>query len=85
MATFYHVRNASVLFLWVLVSAGCVWGRPATFLQDFRVSWGDSHITRIDQGRAIQLRLDKTSGTTIYIILFRGLNNPTNFTHVNYL
>jgi len=66
MTTFYHVRNGSVLFLWVLVSAACVWGRPATFLQDFRVTWADSHITQIDQGRAIQLRLDQNSGTSIY-------------------
>ncbi|XP_019056666.1 PREDICTED: probable xyloglucan endotransglucosylase/hydrolase protein 6 [Tarenaya hassleriana] len=36
--------------------------RPATFLQDFKVAWSDSHIRQIDGGRAIQLVLDQNSG-----------------------
>ncbi|KAK9949230.1 hypothetical protein M0R45_004763 [Rubus argutus] len=36
--------------------------RPATFLQDFHVTWSDSHIRQIDGGRAIQLVLDQNSG-----------------------
>lgn len=39
-----------------------VLGRMATFLQDFRVTWADSHIRQIDGGRAIQLILDQNSG-----------------------
>ncbi|XP_071915652.1 probable xyloglucan endotransglucosylase/hydrolase protein 6 [Coffea arabica] len=37
-------------------------GRPATFVQDFRVTWSDSHIRQIDGGTAIQLTLDRNSG-----------------------
>ncbi|XP_044479258.1 probable xyloglucan endotransglucosylase/hydrolase protein 6 [Mangifera indica] len=37
-------------------------GRPATFLEDFRVTWAESHIRQIDAGRAIQLVLDQNSG-----------------------
>ncbi|XP_028794087.1 probable xyloglucan endotransglucosylase/hydrolase protein 6 [Neltuma alba] len=54
----YPVR----MVLWVLISAACAWGRPATFLQDFRITWSDSHIRQIDRGRAIQLILDQNSG-----------------------
>uniref|UniRef100_A0ABL6V9Z1 GH16 domain-containing protein n=1 Tax=Cannabis sativa TaxID=3483 RepID=A0ABL6V9Z1_CANSA len=36
--------------------------RPATFLEDFRVTWSDSHIRQIEGGRAIQLLLDRNSG-----------------------
>ncbi|KAL2246812.1 UNVERIFIED_CONTAM: putative xyloglucan endotransglucosylase/hydrolase protein 6 [Sesamum indicum] len=35
---------------------------PATFLQDFRVTWSDSHIRQIEGGNAIQLILDQNSG-----------------------
>lgn len=54
--------------------------RPATFLQDFHVTWSDSHIRQIDGGRAIQLVLDQNSGkkpfnyyifwSTYYIIFY---------------
>ncbi|KAL1537037.1 putative xyloglucan endotransglucosylase/hydrolase protein 7 [Salvia divinorum] len=37
-------------------------GRPATFSQDFRIAWADSHIRQLDGGRAIQLTLDQSSG-----------------------
>ncbi|XP_012437178.1 probable xyloglucan endotransglucosylase/hydrolase protein 6 [Gossypium raimondii] len=37
-------------------------GRPATFLEDFGITWSDSHIKQIDGGRAIQLILDQNSG-----------------------
>ncbi|KAL0395855.1 UNVERIFIED_CONTAM: putative xyloglucan endotransglucosylase/hydrolase protein 7 [Sesamum calycinum] len=36
--------------------------RPATFLQDFRVTWSDSHIRQIEGGNAVQLVLDQNSG-----------------------
>lgn len=37
--------------------------KPATFLQDFRVTWSDSHIKQLDGGKGIQLLLDQNSGT----------------------
>lgn len=37
-------------------------GRPATFLQDFHVTWADTHIKQMEGGRAIQLILDQNSG-----------------------
>lgn len=48
----------------VLALSSSVSARPATFLQDFQVTWSDSHIRQLDGGRAIQLVLDQTSGTT---------------------
>lgn len=51
-----------LLLSWFLVSGVCVWGRPATFLQDFEITWSETHIRQIDQGRAIQLILDQNSG-----------------------
>ncbi|XP_031480252.1 probable xyloglucan endotransglucosylase/hydrolase protein 7 [Nymphaea colorata] len=38
------------------------WSRPATFLQDFRITWADTHIKQIQGGTAIQLILDQSSG-----------------------
>lgn len=46
--------------------SGAANGRPATFLQDFRVTWSDSHIRQLEGGRAIQLVLDQNSGTSYY-------------------
>ncbi|CAA2987416.1 probable xyloglucan endotransglucosylase hydrolase 6 [Olea europaea subsp. europaea] len=46
----------------VLALSSSVSARPATFLQDFQVTWSDSHIRQLDGGRAIQLVLDQTSG-----------------------
>lgn len=57
------LRNASVfLFFYFLAFPLHVSARPATFLQDFRVTWSDSHIKQIDGGRAIQLVLDQYAG-----------------------
>jgi len=39
--------------------------RPAKFEDDFRIAWSDTHITQIDGGRAIQLKLDPSSGSYI--------------------
>ncbi|EOA17126.1 hypothetical protein CARUB_v10005387mg [Capsella rubella] len=39
-----------------------VLSRPAKFEDDFRITWSDAHITQIDGGRAIQLKLDPSSG-----------------------
>ncbi|MBA0560977.1 hypothetical protein Golob_017842, partial [Gossypium lobatum] len=46
----------------VLAISFCVWGKPATFLDDFQITWSDSHIRQIDGGKAIQLVLDQNSG-----------------------
>ncbi|XP_062101320.1 probable xyloglucan endotransglucosylase/hydrolase protein 6 [Humulus lupulus] len=54
---------ASVLFTTtLLVVVYNVSARPATFLEDFKVTWSDSHIRQIEGGRAIQLVLDQNSG-----------------------
>ncbi|KAI3903429.1 hypothetical protein MKW98_032083 [Papaver atlanticum] len=45
------------IFYTVLVSA-----RFSTFLNDFHVTWSDSHIKQISRGTAIQLTLDQNSG-----------------------
>lgn len=55
-----------VCILGLALSSLSVNGRPATFSQDFRVAWADSHVRQLDGGRAIQLTLDQSSGITIY-------------------
>lgn len=52
---------ASSVFTLLLLSIS-VAGRPATFLQDFRITWSDSHINQLHGGTAIQLVLDQNSG-----------------------
>lgn len=57
--------NKIVLFLILvvfLVPSPVVDAKPATFLQDFRITWSDSHIKQLDGGKAIQLVLDQNSG-----------------------
>ncbi|KAK2656732.1 hypothetical protein Ddye_009784 [Dipteronia dyeriana] len=59
------LRNIALVFVFfysVSVSLISVFGRPATFVEDFRVTWSDSHIRQIEGGRAIQLVLDRNSG-----------------------
>ncbi|XP_071705624.1 probable xyloglucan endotransglucosylase/hydrolase protein 6 [Rutidosis leptorrhynchoides] len=36
--------------------------KPATFLENFYITWSDSHIKQLDDGMAIQLLLDENSG-----------------------
>ncbi|GMH06484.1 hypothetical protein Nepgr_008324 [Nepenthes gracilis] len=36
--------------------------KPATFQQDFRVTWSDSHIRLVEGGQSVQLILDQHSG-----------------------
>ncbi|XP_043713535.1 probable xyloglucan endotransglucosylase/hydrolase protein 7 [Telopea speciosissima] len=66
MATGSSVRFASLSLVLLLhlfaLAPFSIWARPASFLQDFRVTWSDSHIRQIDAGRAIQLLLDQSSG-----------------------
>lgn len=54
------------LFLCLVAFSPSVFGRPATFLQDFRITWSDSHIRQIEGGKAIQLVLDQNSGNTFH-------------------
>ncbi|TYI54163.1 hypothetical protein E1A91_D11G056300v1 [Gossypium mustelinum] len=57
------LRNGFLLILSCVVTLSLsVLGRPATFLEDFRITWSDSHIRQIDGGRAIELVLDQNSG-----------------------
>nr|AAU89381.1 xyloglucan endotransglycosylase hydrolase 1 [Medicago truncatula] len=65
MAIFSPFKHNSVFFIllmWILLSCVFVGGRPATFNQDFHVTWSEPHIKQIDQGRTIQLTLDQGSG-----------------------
>ncbi|GER39612.1 xyloglucan endotransglucosylase/hydrolase [Striga asiatica] len=44
--------------LWAFIVAFLFWNveaRPATFLQDFRITWSESHIRQLEGGKAIQL------------------------------
>ncbi|XP_068654345.1 probable xyloglucan endotransglucosylase/hydrolase protein 7 [Aristolochia californica] len=54
--------SISLLLFYLLCFSFSVIARPATFLQDFRITWSDSHIRQIDGGTAIQLVLDQNSG-----------------------
>ncbi|KAK4844308.1 hypothetical protein QYF36_018721 [Acer negundo] len=59
------LRNIALVFVFfygVSISLISVFGRPATFVQDFRVTWSETHIRPIEGGRAIQLVLDQNSG-----------------------
>ncbi|KAJ4791069.1 Xyloglucan endotransglucosylase/hydrolase [Rhynchospora pubera] len=59
-------KNLTInLLLFLLLGAfnlSNVLARPATFLQDFRITWSDNHIKQLDGGRGIQLILDQSSG-----------------------
>ncbi|XP_015066998.1 probable xyloglucan endotransglucosylase/hydrolase protein 7 [Solanum pennellii] len=56
-SAFVLILVYALTFSFSLVSA-----RPATFLQDFKIAWSDSHIKQLDGGRGIQLILDQNSG-----------------------
>lgn len=63
MASISKYSNAAVFLVYVvcfLIPAALA--RPATYFQDFRTTWGDTHIRQLDGGRAIQLVLDQNSG-----------------------
>ncbi|KAG9440026.1 hypothetical protein H6P81_020191 [Aristolochia fimbriata] len=65
MAAGNYLKSTTLLPLLVfhlLCFSVSVNGRPATFLQDFRITWSDSHIRPIDGGAAVQLVLDQNSG-----------------------
>ena len=68
---------ASILFYILAYYSLCVFGRPATFAEDFRVTWSDSHIRQIEGGRAIQLVLDQNSGNVFIFYFFSLLVGST--------
>ncbi|KAJ8634571.1 hypothetical protein MRB53_008838 [Persea americana] len=49
------------LFL-VLTSLCLSNAKPATFLDDFKITWSENHIKQMENGTAIQLLLDQSSG-----------------------
>ncbi|CAL9037448.1 probable xyloglucan endotransglucosylase/hydrolase protein 7 [Musa acuminata AAA Group] len=53
------VLSLTFFFLALLAIVGA---RPATFLQDFRITWAETHIKQLQGGTAIQLMLDPSSG-----------------------
>lgn len=64
MITTEYLRNLLVSLLFsALILTFPVSARPATFQQDFKVTWADSHFKLVEGGKAIQLKLDQTSGT----------------------
>lgn len=66
--------SISISLLFFFLAGGfnlsSVSARPATFLQDFRITWSDNHIRQLDGGRAIQLTLDQTSGWGFRLVHF---------------
>lgn len=60
------------VILYVLALSCSVIARPATFLQYFRVAWSDSHIRQMEEGKAIQLLLDQTSGNICTMFINRS-------------
>ena len=58
----FDVIGLFVICMYVVALSIVVSGRPATFLEDFRVTWADNHVRQLDGGRGIQLVLDQSSG-----------------------
>ncbi|KAL7612081.1 hypothetical protein Lser_V15G07397 [Lactuca serriola] len=50
------------IFLIKFVALPIAYSKPTIFLEDFHVTWSDSHIKQLDGGKAIQLLLDQNSG-----------------------
>ncbi|XP_068657204.1 probable xyloglucan endotransglucosylase/hydrolase protein 7 [Aristolochia californica] len=61
---FLSLRNSLLFLFFFFISFASlsVSAKLATFLQDFRITWSDSHIRQIDGGTAVQLVLDQNSG-----------------------
>ncbi|XP_021718448.1 probable xyloglucan endotransglucosylase/hydrolase protein 6 isoform X2 [Chenopodium quinoa] len=56
------IRNVALVSLILLFHGLAIYARPATFQQDFKVTWADSHLKLVEGCRAIQLILDRNSG-----------------------
>lgn len=55
-------KSVFIFLLGILLSNAYVHARPATFSEDFRITWADDHIQQMAGGNAIQLKLDQNSG-----------------------
>ncbi|KAK4798948.1 hypothetical protein SAY86_024313 [Trapa natans] len=53
---------APILVTALVLYPAVVSSRPASFLEDFHVTWADSHIRQLEGGPVIQLVLDRNSG-----------------------
>lgn len=62
---FVRNTNVFVLFYVLVVSSTIISAKPATFEQDFKVTWADSHLKPIEGGKTIQLKLDQSSGKNV--------------------
>lgn len=62
MASSGHVLAMASLFLVVLFFQAST-AKPATFFEDFHITWAESHIKQLENGTSIQLLLDPSSGT----------------------
>lgn len=61
--TMGHTTILSLAFF-ILAFVAFAGARPASFLQDFRITWAGTHIKQLQGGSAIQLMLDPSSGTS---------------------
>ncbi|KAF8400263.1 hypothetical protein HHK36_013560 [Tetracentron sinense] len=52
----------AMVLLHLVFFMGTSMAKPANFLQDFHVTWAEPHIKQMDNGNAIQLILDQSSG-----------------------
>ncbi|CAN1777400.1 Probable xyloglucan endotransglucosylase/hydrolase protein 6 [Linum perenne] len=68
MSTSGNMRLASLICIAIIIvlafasAPKSVYSRPTTFFQDFKVTWGDSHVRQLNRGQAVQLLLDQNSG-----------------------
>lgn len=63
MPMLFSLRNRARLVPLVILFHGLLTlARPATFQQDFKITWSESHLKLIEGGSAIQLILDRNSG-----------------------
>ena len=74
----YNNGGIGFVCVCVVVISVVVSGRPTTFLEDFRVTWADSHVKELDGGRGIQLLLDRSSGKMV-LFIFRILALALHF------
>jgi len=59
--------NTPFLFLSLLSLASLIITVSANFYNDFDITWGNDHAQILDNGNQLQLTLDHTSGTCIYL------------------
>ncbi|GAB2279227.1 Probable xyloglucan endotransglucosylase/hydrolase protein 6 [Dionaea muscipula] len=62
MSSFHGLDHLLLLLVVMIISLSSVSARPASFYQDFKVTWSDNHIKPVEGGNAIQLLLDRYAG-----------------------